>query len=77
MACLIVNTVLTEDSSSLKCEAVSHTLPSCLDTLLGQPDPEDEATVTLHNTGKYSHKNTATLPSEPHISNKIHTLFID
>jgi len=76
MACLIVNTMFTEDSSGLECEAVSHTLPLCVDTLLGQPDPEDEATVTLHNTGKYSYNNTATLLSKPQISNKIHTLFI-
>lgn len=75
MACLIVNTMLTEDSSGLEYEAVSHTLPLCVDTLLGQLDPEDEATVTLHNIGKYSH-NTATQLSEPQISNKIHTLFI-
>lgn len=48
---MFVNTTLTEDSSSLECEAVSHTLPSCVDTLLGPVDPEDEATVTLHNNG--------------------------
>lgn len=76
MACLTVNTTFTEDSSGLECEAVSHTPPSCVDTLLGQPDPEDEVTVTLHNTGKYSYNNTATLVSKPQILNKIHTLFI-
>jgi hypothetical protein len=69
MACLIVNTMLTEDSSGLECEAVSHTEPSCVDTLLGQPNPEDEATVTFHNTANYSH-NTATLLSEPQVSIK-------
>jgi len=76
MACLIVNTMLTEDSSGLECEAVSHNLPLCVDTLLGQVDPEDEAIVTLHNTGKYSHNNRETLMSEPQISNKRHNLCI-
>jgi len=47
-----------------------------VDTLLGLVDHEGEATVTLHNTGKYSHNNKETLLSEPQISNKRHTLFI-
>jgi hypothetical protein len=43
--------MLTEDSSGLECEAVSQTLPVWVDTLLGQLDPEDEASVTLQTLG--------------------------
>ena len=72
---MFVNTMLTEDPSGLECEAVSHTLPSCVGTLLGQPDPEDEATVTLHITEKYSHNNNSNTAVQTS-DHKINTLFI-
>jgi len=63
---MFVNTMLTEDSSGLECEAVSHTLPSCVDTLLGPVDPEDEANCdpSQHWEVLTQHRNTAVRTSD-------------